>query len=179
MLPPVTLNTTTRNGSRPSAGPVAPDAAAPGVEPGSEPVRLEFAPVFGLGAVDGAWWPRSLDAANELLPLLAALAPQIGRPTRVSLNTTAWDPGPRQVWAAGHGVHLGWFTHMDRAVVTVAHERPAPGSGGRRFQDRVRLLVIPPQTSPQQARAVMSRTASGTASGTPADLLATEAPATG
>src|SRR3954452_16976894 len=118
MPPPVTLNTSARNGSHPSAGPVARNTAAPGVDPGSEPVRLELAPVFGLGAVDGAWWPRSLDATTELLPLLVALAPRIGRPTRVSLNTTAWDPGPRQVWAAGHGVHLGWFTHMDRAVVT-------------------------------------------------------------
>src|SRR3954453_12033511 len=141
-----------------------------------EPVRFELAPVFGLGAVDGAWWPRSLDAADELRSLLAALAPQIGRPTRVSLNTTAWDPGPRQVRTAGHRVQLGWFTHMDPAVVTVAHLNPAGGSGGRRFHDRVRLLVIPPQATPQQARAVMSRAASGTASGTPTDMLAAEAP---
>src|SRR3954454_17906933 len=130
MPPPVTLNTSARNGSHPSAGPVARNTAAPGVDPGSEPVRLELAPVFGLGAVDGAWWPRSLDAATELLPLLAALAPQIGRPTRVSLNTTAWDPGRRRVRPAGHGVQWGWFTPMYGAVATAAHEIPPPGSRG-------------------------------------------------
>src|SRR3954447_21404168 len=138
-----------------------------------EPVRFELAPVFGLGAVDGAWWLRSLDAAEELESLLDALAPQIGQPTRGSLNTRAWDPGPRQVRVAGHRVSLGWFTHMDPAVVTVAHLTTSASRGGRRFQDRVRILVIPPKTSPEQAQAVMTRVAAGAASGTPADILAT------
>lgn len=179
MTPPLTLSSSERH-----EGPSAPESAGLGRTPSDvvserEPVRLELAPVLGLGAVDGAWWPRSSDAAAELIPLLTALGPQTGRPTRVSLNATAWDPGPRMLRAAGHVVRLGWFSHMDPAVVTIAHLAPEVGHGGRRFQDRLRLLVIPPQTSPQQAQAVMSRAGSGTASGTPTDMLLGPDPADG
>lgn len=102
--------------------------------------RFALAPVLGLGAVDGAWWPRSRDAATELAPLLAALAPRIGWPTRVSLNLTAWRAGSRQVCFGGHRARLSWYGHMGPATVSI----------GTPHQPQVRLLVIPRRPTPSR-----------------------------
>ncbi len=174
MTPP-TIHLMPEPGLSPDVPAQAPARDAVGIDqtaPVHDAARFVLAPVLGLGAVDGAWWPRSLDAEEELRTLLAALTPSIGRPTRVSLNLTAWDPGPRWILLSGRRVHLGWFTHMDPAVITIAHMDPPSSGTGRRYQKRVRLLVIPRETGPEHARVVMDRVASGTATGTPTAMLA-------
>lgn len=133
--------------------------------------RFALAPVLGLGAVDGVWWPRSIDAESELGPLLAALAPQVGRPFRVSLGVSAWQPGAWQIWVDGYRVRLERFADMDPATVEITHLELTVDASS--YHDPVLLLVIPPETDPAAARLLMARVASGTASGSPASLLPT------
>ncbi|MFD9378449.1 DUF5994 family protein [Streptomyces sp. NPDC059999] len=65
------------------------------------------------GQLDGAWWPRSRDLDAELPALVAALVEPWGRITRVTVNPARWPVVPHRVPAAGHTLHVGWFTEQD------------------------------------------------------------------
>ncbi|MGW7351058.1 DUF5994 family protein [Streptomyces sp. NPDC054784] len=125
------------------------DRAVP-PDPAHSPARLSLTPKTTLaGQLDGAWWPVSRDLDAELPPLVAALGDVWGRVTRVTVNPTHWPVIPRKVPAAGHTVHVGWFTeqHPDKLILL------------SRRVGRWDLLVIPPETGSAAAARLMAAAA--------------------
>jgi hypothetical protein len=137
---------------------------APPTRPPAPPgLRLQLDPTMtGTGAVDGGWWPRSRDPDAELPGLIAGLDYSLGPITRVALNLDAWDTAPRRVAVNGRRVRVGWFRHVDPDTIGVT----------RAGQDRVALLVIPPQATTAAAGSAMATAADGVNSAGPADILA-------
>jgi hypothetical protein len=126
-------------------------------------LRLQLDPTMaGRGAVDGGWWPRSRDPDAELPGLIAGLESTLGPVTRVALNLDAWDTAPRHVAVDGRRVRVGWFRHMDAHTIGLT----------RAFQDRVALLVVPPQATTAAAEIAMAMAADAATSAGPADILA-------
>jgi hypothetical protein len=80
----------------------------------------------------------------------------------VALNLTAWDTAPRRVAVDGRRVRVGWFHHMDAHTIVVT----------RASQDRVALLVVPPQATTGAAQIAMAMAADAATSAGPADILA-------
>jgi hypothetical protein len=114
--------------------------------------RLIWAPPTSGSRLDGAWWPSTRDPAAELVALLPAAGSHLGGPVRrVSLNLEAWGPDrPGRLRAGGALVRLGWFHTLDPATVTL----------GRGSDDRVTLLVLPPELDPAKARRLLHRLSS-------------------
>jgi hypothetical protein len=94
--------------------------------------------------------------------LIAALESTLGTITRVALNLGAWDRAPRRVAVNGRRVRVGWFRTMDAHMIGVT----------RAFQDRLALLVVPPEAAVQAAERAMAMAADATNSAGPADVLA-------
>ena len=130
-------------------GPIRPEGT--GRDPDG---RLVWAPPAPAGRLDGAWWPRTHDAGGELTALMPAVSHHLGGPVRrVSVNIDAWGPDqPRWLQIGGVRVRLGWFRTLDPATVTL----------GRDNDDRVTLLVIPPELEPGAARRLLRRLSSAT-----------------
>jgi hypothetical protein len=146
-----------------SAGSTLTTAPPPTRPPAPPGLRLQLDPtVSGTGAVDGGWWPRSWDPDAELPGLIAGLDASLGPITRVALNLDAWDSAPRRVAVDGRRVRVGWFRHMDAHTIGVT----------RALQDRVALLVIPPEATTAAAGIAMALAADATNSAGPADILA-------
>jgi len=121
---------------------------------GREPDRrLVWAPSTTGSRLDGAWWPRTHDAGDELTALMPAVSHHLGGPVRrVSANIDAWGPDqPRLLRIGGVVVRLGWFRTLDPATVTL----------GRGNDDRITLLIIPPEFEPAVARRLLRRLSSG------------------
>ncbi|MEU7162432.1 DUF5994 family protein [Streptomyces chrestomyceticus] len=107
------------------------------------PTRLALLPQgTGLHRIDGAWWPRTRHLADELPPLLDALAPRWGRITRVTVDNTMWRTGPHRLVLGRRVIHIsrsiGMGHHHSVCLLTL-------GTG------RCDLLVIAPDTPPDQA----------------------------
>jgi uncharacterized protein DUF5994 len=142
--------------STPTTAPPSRPSAPPGL-------RLQLDPTMaGTGAVDGGWWPRSRDPDAELPGLIASLDSSLGPITRVALNLDAWDTAPRRVAVDGRRVRVGWFRQMDPDTIGLT----------RAAQDRVVLLVVPPQATTAAAGIAMAMAADGANSAGPADILA-------
>jgi hypothetical protein len=141
-----------------------PTTAPPSTRPSAPPgLRLQLDPTMaGTGAVDGGWWPRSRDPDAELPDLIAGLDASVGSITRVALNLDAWDTVPRRVAVDGRRVRVGWFRQMDAHTVGLT----------RAAQDRVVLLVVPPQATTAAAQIAMAMAADPANSAGPADILA-------
>jgi hypothetical protein len=100
----------------------------------------------GVGAVDGAWWPNTDEAPEAVPQLLKEFPEELGRVTRVALNTSDWsDDQPKTVPVDDRSVHLAWFSGMHRHTARVTFENDDP----------VVLLVLPPSTDEQAARHVL------------------------
>jgi hypothetical protein len=121
--------------------------------------------------LDGAWWPRSADPATELPGLILALDERHGPSnpiTRIMLGMTEWNPSrPRRLRVYGPSgsrvVRLGWFATMPAGLLTATS----------RSGDRTDLLIIPSDTSEQDAWAAMDQaTQAGNRRHTPALLAA-------
>jgi hypothetical protein len=80
----------------------------------------------------------------------------------VALNLDAWDTAPRRVAVDGRRVRVGWFRHMDPHTIGMT----------RAAQDRVALLVVPPQATTEAAGIAMAMAADAANSTRPADILA-------
>ena len=143
--------------------PSTPASAPPSRPPGPPGLRLQLDPTMaGTGVVDGGWWPRSRDPDAELPGLIAGLDSSLGSITRVALNFDAWDSAPRRVAVNGRRVRVGWFHHMDAHTIGLT----------RAAQDRVVLLVVPPQATTAAAQIAMAMAADAATSAGPADILA-------
>ena len=112
--------------------------------------------------MDGGWWPRSRDPDAELPGLIAGLATSLGPITRVALNLDAWDAAPRRVAVDGRHLRVGWFRHMDAHTIGLT----------RASQNRVVLLVVPPEATTTAAQVAMAMAADAGSSAGPADILA-------
>lgn len=115
------------------------------VRPGSALLRLETTS-SREGILDGAWWPRSRDLGAELPALLSALTEHLGPLTRVGLDATAWEGLPTRVIVDDHVVHVDSFPVGDGTVLITRGDR-----------DLFSLLVVPPDTPPEAARAAMAQ----------------------
>ncbi|MFE9706112.1 DUF5994 family protein [Streptomyces sp. NPDC005930] len=122
-----------------------PDAVHQAVpRPGSAVLRLETTH-DRKGVLDGAWWPRSRDITGELPSLVSALSGYLGPITRVGLDSDAWDELPTRMTIDGRVVHIDSFPVGDDTVLITR--------GG---SDLFSLLVVPPHTLPDAARAAMA-----------------------
>ncbi|MEW2293747.1 DUF5994 family protein [Streptomyces sp. NPDC006743] len=99
------------------------------------------------GILDGARWPRSRDMSAELPSLISALTEHLEPVTRVGQDGSAWDGLPPRVMVDGRVVH----TDSSRSVTTPSS---SPGAGDR---DHFSLMLVPPDTSPDAARAATAR----------------------
>ncbi|GHF01270.1 hypothetical protein E5082_10445 [Streptomyces griseoluteus] len=122
-----------------------PDAVHRSVRPGTALLRLETTHARE-GILDGAWWPRSRDIGAELPSLISALTEHLGPVTRVGLDGSAWDELPTRVMVDDRVVHIDSFPVGDDTVLITR------GEG-----DLFSLLLVPPDTSPDAARAAMAR----------------------
>jgi hypothetical protein len=138
-------------------------APPPTRPPGPPGLRLQLDPTMaGTGAVDGGWWPHSRDPDAELPGLIAGLDTSLGPITRVALNLDAWDAAPRRVAVDGRHLRVGWFRHMDAHTIGLT----------RASQNRVVLLVIPPEATTTAAQTAMAMAADAGSSAGLADILA-------
>ncbi|WP_328748543.1 DUF5994 family protein [Streptomyces sp. NBC_00285] len=137
----------------PRATRLLPDSVHLAVKPGTAVVRLETTH-DRRGVLDGAWWPRSRDISTELPALITALTEYLGPITRVGLDAGAWDALPTRLVVEDRVVRIDSFPVGDDTVLVT-----------RGDQDHFSLLVVPPQTAPDAARAAMAeavRAGSGT-----------------
>ncbi len=120
----------------------------PAPDPEHQDVRISFRqPISTSGAIDAAWWPRSLDLTAEVPALVEALWAANREITRITYNLQAWDDAPRRVVVRGRAVRLGGFATSDRLTVRLS-------DSSRR--ERIDVLVVPPETDPEVAqRALM------------------------
>ncbi|UKY51267.1 DUF5994 family protein [Streptomyces inhibens] len=121
-----------------------PDAIHESVQPGTACLRLQTTHTRE-GLLDGAWWPRSRDIGAELPSLIAALSEHLGPITRVGLDESAWDELPTRLTIDDRIVHVDSFPVGDDTILIT-----------RGDQDYFALLVVPPQTAPDVARAAMA-----------------------
>lgn len=94
--------------------------------------------------LDGAWWPRSTDPVAELPGLVLAIDTLRGPVTRLVLAAAGWDPHPRRLGIAGRVLRLGYFTSQPVSLLTAICGN-----------DRIDLLVVPPDTAAGMAEAAM------------------------
>jgi hypothetical protein len=95
--------------------------------------------------LDGAWWPRSRDAAAELADLISALDAKRLRINLVMLNPDGWVGHPRRLQVADRTVRVSWFRTLDTAVLIAT-----TGSG-----QRIDLLVSIVDSSAHPALAAL------------------------
>lgn len=135
-------------------------AAAP--EPSREALRLTLKPkAAAMGAVDGGWWPRSMDPLAEFPALIAGLVLRVGRVDRLAYNMTVWGDAPRRMVVDGRTIRLEGFRSLDPHRVLVS------GHDGHRMV----LLVVPPQTAEDAGGAALLRAADPGNAEQPAQIL--------
>ncbi|WP_031158684.1 DUF5994 family protein [Streptomyces durhamensis] len=115
------------------------------VRPGCALLRLETTE-SREGVLDGAWWPRSHDIGAELPALLSALIGHLGPVTRVGLDTAAWAGLPTRIVVDDRVVHIDSFPVGDDTVLITRGDK-----------DLFSLLVVPPNATPEAARAAMAQ----------------------
>ncbi|MFE2988012.1 DUF5994 family protein [Streptomyces sp. NPDC059262] len=122
-----------------------PDAARQGANPATAPLRLETTQ-SREALLDGAWWPRSRNIVAELPALITELTSRLGPITRVGLDSAAWEELPTRLIIDDRVVHLDAHEVGDGTALLTR------GDG-----DYFVLLVVPPESEPEAARAVMAR----------------------
>jgi hypothetical protein len=130
-------------------------------------VRLALKPAVGplstaTGFVDGAWWPRSRDLAEQIPELVEALPASMGRIERLSYNLATWGPTTRRIHLDGETVHLAGYRLQNPDTIDVL---------GRNHT--VTLLVVPPATAEADARRMLARACERHNTDAAADLLVT------
>lgn len=96
-------------------------------------------------AVDGAWWPKSLDLSLELPDLLAVFGLWIGVVHRVVYDPDVWSPAPTRIIRHNKMVSLNPYrlVFSDTIYLMGTHSRDAV------------LFVLSPSSSDEEARRLM------------------------
>lgn len=96
-------------------------------------------------AVDGAWWPKSLDLRSELPDLLAVFGSWIGAVHRVVYDPSMWLPAPTRLIRHSEMVSLNPYrlVFSDTIYLVGTHSRDAV------------LFVLPPSSSGEEARRLL------------------------
>jgi hypothetical protein len=113
--------------------------------PGHTP-RLRLKPKAPQsGYVDGAWWPHSNDLAAELPDLLTVLSVRLGKIDRVMYNVDEWTKASAKLTSGGRAVRLdGYHRQPANTVEVIGLNRK-----------RITLLVVPANTSPDDAHTTL------------------------
>jgi hypothetical protein len=114
-----------------------------------------------VGVVDGAWWPRSRDLVTELADLVEVLSIRLGSVTKAAFPLGAWDATPHAIELGGHTVHLAGFSPQDKDLIFIY----GPDN------QRVKLLVIPPEADAHAAHAALMRASLRTTTDGPEEIL--------
>lgn len=97
---------------------------------------------FTQAAVDGVWWPKSLDLSAELPDLVTVFNLWLGRVRRVVYDPTAWLPAPSRVIRRNEMVSLDPYRLVFNDTIYLK---------GARSRDAV-LFVLPPSSSGDEAK---------------------------
>jgi hypothetical protein len=97
------------------------------------------------GHVDGAWWPRSDDLGAQLPDLLAVLSVRLGPIDRVLFNVNEWAKSTPKLSTGGRAVRLDGYQRQPVNTVEVIGLN----------RSRIALLVVPPNTNPDEAHATL------------------------
>lgn len=116
-------------------------------------LRLRLADQLPGGVIDGAWWPHSRDLGAELPPLLAGLdeAWHLGGASWVAAGRSGWDRCPIRLRVDGQWVRTRLLGMFDGRRLTVNFADT----------DRVRLFVVPVDSSDEAAMAALAAGAEG------------------
>ncbi len=92
-------------------------------------------------AVDGVWWPKSLELRSELPDLLAVFSLWIGTVHRVVYDPSMWSPAPTRIIRRNEMVSLNPYrlVFSDTIYLMGTHSRDAV------------LFVLPPSNSGEDA----------------------------
>ncbi len=124
--------------------------------------RLALKPDAGPGShVDGGWWPWSTDPATEFPMLIRAMAAR-SPVRRVSYQLDTWGHAERRLTVDGTTVRMEGFRTTRPDAVTVIGPNLT----------RSRLLVVPPDTPDDIARAVLRAASSSHPNATVEEILA-------
>lgn len=100
-------------------------------------------------AVDGVWWPKSLDLSLELPDLVTVFNLRLGRVRRVVYDPTAWLPAPSRVIRRNEMVSLDPYRLVYSDTIYLK---------GTRSRDAV-LFVLPPSSSGEDAQRLLREVA--------------------
>lgn len=109
-------------------------------------LRLRLSPAPGVGAVDGAWWPRSRDLEVELADLVDHFPAQAGYISRAIFSRPDWRTSPRKVMVGRGYMKTGSFPSDDTHVVLLKLSSGV----------QLKVLVVPPETAADAARDLMA-----------------------
>lgn len=105
--------------------------------------RLQLKPYRAVSEhIDGAWWPRSTNLADELPRLGASLSGRLGQIVMVGYRRNGWHDTPAVAEIDRHTIELLGFASDEEASVIVM------GGNGRHLT----LHVIRPDTDEDDAR---------------------------
>ena len=102
------------------------------------------------GAVDGAWWPKSLDLSSELPDLVAVFGSWIGEVHRVVYDPSVWLPAPARVIRRNETVSLDPYRMVFSETIYLM---------GTHSRDAV-LFVLSPSSSGEEARRLLREVSS-------------------
>ncbi len=125
----------------------------------SSPARLALCSRSTLpGAVDGAWWPNSLDLRTELPDLIAVLGLSIGPVHRVVYDPSMWVGAPSRIIRGPAVTTVDPYTLVARDTIYLM---------GTHSRDAV-LYVVPPAIPGAAVRRIL-----GAVSGEAASMCVT------
>ena len=117
-------------------------------------------------SVDGAWWPHSRNLEVELADLIDHFPVDAGRVGRVLFSRPDWLNCPRRVAIERGFIKTGSFPNDDTHLVVLKLSSGV----------HLKVLVIPPDTAPDSARAILLRAATPGEELSAGSLLAAETP---
>jgi len=101
-------------------------------------------------AVDGAWWPKSLNLSSELPDLVAVFGSWIGAVQRVVYDPSVWLPAPARVIGRNQMVSLAPYRLVFSDIIYLM---------GTHSRDAV-LFVLSPSSSGEDARRILCEVSS-------------------